>query len=245
MRKHKILFYDVECAANEMRGFGHYDVSPIRITRYSELLTVAVKERHSAPRVFSRKHYKKVNGDKALCVVLYNELCTADLIVAHNLKRFDHLVLNARLSKHGLPGVPNATVIDTLEVARKYFKYPGGNSLKELARFFNVAAKASTSPDLWNKCMDSEPGAFTEMAKYNGQDTIVLEAIFNKLISYAQNIPDLSLLNPHYEQGKRCPNPLCLSTNVHKRGLQVTARARKQRMQCLDCGHWFTKRVVK
>ncbi len=57
-------------------------------------------------------------------------------LVIHNAP-FDAKFLNAELKSVGRPTIPNARLVDTLEIARK--KYPGGsNSLDALCRRFDV-----------------------------------------------------------------------------------------------------------
>ena len=63
------------------------------------------------------------------------EFIDGAIIVAHNAN-FDVQMINAELSRCGLPKLTN-TVIDTLEIARK--TYPGGhNSLDNLCKKFKV-----------------------------------------------------------------------------------------------------------
>lgn len=242
----KILLYDLETSANEMRGFGHYDVSPIAVTRPSELLSVAWKTLgEKTVHSLARKDYRKIDGDYGLAQAVYDEMMTADMIVAHNLKGFDHLMSNTRFIKHGIPAVPNVAVIDTLEIARKHFKFPG-NSLGDLAKFLGVGAKGKTGgKELWNRCMDSDPEAFKEMRAYNQQDVVLLEKVFKKLISYAKGVPNLNLLDPKKRHGEQCPNPTCGSGNVQQRGYGATAKGRHRRMQCKECSGWFTAAVAK
>lgn len=237
----KILLYDLETSAHEMRGFGHYDVRPIAITRPSELLSVAWKYLDDKkPTALARKDYKKVNGDYSLAKAIYDVMSDADLIIAHNLKGFDHTTANTRFIKLGLSGVPNAQVVDTLEVARRYFKFPG-NSLNDLAKFLDVGGKLETGgKELWNRCAESDPAAFKKMREYNAHDVTILERVYLKLRPYIQNHPNLRLLDPNYK-GVSCPN--CGSEDTQKRGLRVTVKVRQQRYQCRQCGSWFTGKL--
>lgn len=243
----KILLYDIETSSNEGRFFGHYDVKPIQITRPAEMLSVAWKYyNEKSVHSLARKDYRKVNGDRGLAQGLYDVMTDDDvnLIIAHNLKGFDHQVANTAFKRHKIFGVPNTPVFDTLEVARKYFKFPG-NSLDELGQFLGLGAKLETGGrGLWIRCMDSDPAALRKMREYNEHDVTLLELVYRELAPYARNVPNLNLLtNP--DDIYRCPVATCGSGNTQKRGYNVSAKGRQQRYQCQDCGHWFSVKAVK
>lgn len=242
----RILLYDIETSPLHGYAWRKYDDNLLAITRYSEVLTTSWKmlddsKVHSLVR---KDLYAKVNGDKALCRSMSELMEDVDMVVGHNIDGFDAPTLNARFAIHGINPPPNVAVVDTLKIARKYFKFPG-NSLNDLAQYLDIGQKHKTDKGLWLRCMEHDPKAFQEMRKYNEQDVVLLEKVFKKLVKFAQNIPNLNLLNPGAKHGEKCPNPVCLSSNVAKNGFHVTPKGRMQKFWCNECGHRFKVAVPK
>jgi hypothetical protein len=72
-----------------------------------------------------------------------------------------------------------------------------------------------------------------------GQDVILLEKVYLKLLPYMQTHPNMGAFVDSDEP--MCPN--CASENLQKRGYTVTNSAKYQRVQCMDCGAWSRLKV--
>jgi len=162
----------------------------------------------------------------------YLDGCQA--VIAHNAKKFDCKRLNTRFIYHNLPPL-DYRIIDTLDVARKYFSFTS-NRLDDLAKFFGYSGKNKTEFSLWSRCMQGDPKALEEMRVYNIQDVIVLENIYKKLRPYIKNHPNIG--NMDNETG--CP--ACGSQNIKEEGTYYTNTSTYPKYRCNECGSLSRKR---
>ena len=181
------------------------------------------------------QEYKKdKENDWSLCYFLQKKLDEADMVIAHNGDRFDLPKINARFLKHGFkPPQPYKTV-DTLKVARRYFKLDS-NRLNDVAKYLGVGSKLShTGFKLWDDCMKGDIRAWSLMKRYNKQDVVLLEKVYLALRPWMTNHPNFNV----FTEQDGCPS--CGSKNVQKRGYSITQTGRKQRYQCQEkvCGAW-------
>jgi DNA-directed RNA polymerase subunit RPC12/RpoP len=184
-----------------------------------------------------RKH--KPHNDKKILMGIHKLICEADIIVAHNGDKFDIKKLNARFLKHGIPMVSPYRSIDTLKIARKYFKLTF-NTLAWIAKYLGVENKSEHKKypgmELWKACMQTEDKAlrldgFQEMEAYNKVDVTVLEAVLNKLMPY-----DPTIKFSGFYQRDTCS---CGSRVFIKDGFNYRASGVFQRYRCKECGKTF------
>ena len=100
------------------------------------------------------KDYKNnPENDKQIMEKLWKLFDEADIIIAHNGTKFDVKKVNARFIYHGMPPPSPYKIIDTLSVARSYFKFTS-NKLGDLAACLKIGRKIETGGfDLWKDCM--------------------------------------------------------------------------------------------
>jgi hypothetical protein len=77
------------------------------------------------------------------------------------------------------------------------------------------------------------------MAKYNKQDVVLLEKIYDKFRPWIHNHPNFSLLSDKPGCNK------CGSLNVRKEGIRANTSGLQQQMQCKDCNGWYLTRYKK
>jgi hypothetical protein len=154
----------------------------------------------------------------------------ADFVVAHNGDRFDVPVLNARLLQLGLDPLGNPRQIDTLKLAKKNLKV-AYNKLDYLGEYLGVGRKIDTDFQLWLDCMAGVPAAIKKMAKYNRQDVLLLEKVFDALLPYVKNLPRLVEATEIGQSG--CPS--CGSKDLHRAGYHRTNASTFFRWQCQTC----------
>lgn len=185
------------------------------------------------------KGYKGgVVDDTKLVKELWGVLDAADVVVAHNGDSFDIKIMNTRFVAAGLNAPSHYKTIDTLKVARKYFRF-SANKLDSLGEYLGVGRKAPTGGfETWIKCMAGDKEAWETMVKYNVHDIELLEKVYLKLRPYMQNHPVLAQFDPKPVVSGKFPCGTCESTNTNRRGFMTTKAGRYQRYQCLDCGSW-------
>lgn len=185
-------------------------------------------------------YYKKnPECDKQILLSLRDLLDEADIVIAHNGKKFDIKKINARFLKYGILPPSPFRMIDTLRVAKAHFALTS-NKLDYIARYLGLGRKIDTGGlDLWLRCMAGDLKAWALMVEYNIQDVILLEKVYLKLLPWISNHPNLAV----YRSSALASCPKCSSTNLQWRGYVFTAVGRYRRFQCNDCGGWGKERV--
>jgi len=238
-KKAKILLVDIETAPNLGYVWGKWEQDVIEFKDDWYILSFVAKWHDSNKTISCSlpdfKEFKKDKKDDSQVVLnlwmLFNE---ADVVVAHNGDAFDFKKANARFIAHGFnPPEPYQT-IDTKLVAKKYFKFDS-NSLDELGRYLGLGRKESTGGfKTWLDCMAGDMAAWKRMMKYNKQDVLLLEQIYNKLKPWMTNHPNLGLIQDRPESCPICGEHNCLQA----RGFSFTRVSRRRRFQCTGCGGW-------
>lgn len=170
--------------------------------------------------------------DMRICYSLWNVLNEADIVIAHNGSHFDIPMINSRLAIHGfLPPSPYRQ-IDTLDVAKKSFKF-SSNKLDALAGYFNIEHKDPTDFKLWKACMEGDREALNYMFSYNKKDVEILEQVYYKIRPWIKNHPNLATIN----MTKELLCPVCGSHNVVPipGKFSGTAISQYQVYRCKDC----------
>lgn len=233
----KILFYDLEITPILGWTYDMWDARVIKVEQEPYIMSVSWK--WQGEDFVSNDNISGDRDDKRVTHLLWDVMNDADVVVAHNAKKFDNRVANARFLLHGFgPPSPYKTV-DTLVAARRYFRFPT-NSLNDLCSRLGIGKKPeATHADLWHKCIHGDKKAWEKMVKYNNNDVILLESLYNKLLPYISNHPNVSLYN------KKDGCPKCGSEKLHYRGYAHTGVSVFRRVQCQDCGGWSRERVAE
>lgn len=162
----------------------------------------------------------------------------ADAVCHYNGTKFDVPTLNREFALRGLEPPEPYKQIDLLRTARRQFKF-ASNKLDYVAQALGLGAKVEhKGMDLWRDCMDGCPKAWRLMEKYNKQDVILLEKLYEKLLPWIQGHPNAALF---VEPEKPvCPN--CGSSSLQKRGWKATQTQKYRQYQCQGCGAWSRAR---
>lgn len=135
----------------------------------------------------------KKQDDKRVTNSLWKMIDEADIIIAHNLDRFDKPKMNTRFLKHGLKYPSLYQTVDTLKVAKREFKI-SSNKLNYLCQFLGLDMKMDTGGfELWEQCMEGKEAALKKMDVYCRQDVVILEELYLKLRPYIHSHPNVGL----------------------------------------------------
>ncbi len=234
----KITLLDIESSPITGYTWQTYDTSVLKILEPSKILSIAWKDLGNRTcNVAAISDYPKYKpgeiNDRELVLQAWRILDEADVVVAHHGKKFDLPKLNAAFIRHGLLAPSSYQVVDTKQAASKYFKFDS-NSLNNLGQYLGVGQKVQNGGfDLWVRCIAGDPQAWNLMKRYNKQDVILLEEVYNKLLPYIENHPNLNLV-----AGTEDNCPSCQSEDLVKRGFSFTKTGSRQRYQCNSCGSW-------
>tara|TARA_R110000803_G_scaffold22253_6_gene55626 strand:- start:1198 stop:1929 length:732 start_codon:yes stop_codon:yes gene_type:complete len=156
----------------------------------------------------------------------------ADAVITYNGKRFDMPTLNREFLLQGLNPPSPYKDIDLLNTARGKFKF-ASNKLDYIAQELGIGQKTShQGMPLWIECMSKNPKAWKLMKKYNCNDVVLTEQVYNKLKGWIQVHPNHNI----YSDGLVCMN--CGSKKLHSRGTSRTLSKLYRRVQCQSCGKW-------
>ncbi len=241
----RVLLYDTETAPSLGWVWGKWQTDVIEFERDWHLLSFSYKwldEKQIRTRALPdyRGYAKNRECDKKLTADLWDLFDQADIVIGHNVDRFDVRKTNARFLTHGLKPPSPYKTIDTLKIARRHFKFDS-NRLDDLGRYLNVGRKLPhTGKALWLACMRGDRAAWATMRKYNAQDVALLERIYLKLRPWAANHPNLTFFTR--EDG--CP--VCQSHRTQSKGWAYRRTGKRQRWVCADCGHrWDDGRLIR
>ena len=236
--KPKILVFDIETFANLSFTWGKWDQNVIDFEREWFVLCFCYKwlgektvNSIALPDfdLYSEDRFNDYEVVKAMWK-LFDE---ADIVIAHNGDKFDIKKMYARFLYYRLPPPSSFKSIDTVKIARKYFSM-NSNKLDDIGKYLGVGRKmVHTGWDLWKRCSEGDLKAWDELIRYNKQDVILLEKVYEIFKPYVTNHPNLNLYNGTTHC---CPN--CGSDNLQKRGFALTRVSKTQRYQCMSCAAW-------
>ena len=151
---------------------------------------------------------------------LYNAMSTADLIVSYNGKKHDIPKLNAMFIEEGFgPPAPYAHV-DLYQVVKKNFLFAKMGLDYVSGLLLGVHKTPHEGMPLWVKCMQGDPAAWQKMEEYNRNDVVMTEALYDKLLPWIPNHPNVLLYDS--EPGQvACP--YCGSESYQRRGTRKLA----------------------
>jgi DNA polymerase elongation subunit (family B) len=236
----KILLFDIETSPNVGYVWGKYDQNVIDYKSEWELLCFAYKwYGEKEIKCIARPDFKD-KTDKSITKALWKLIDEADILIAHNGDEFDIKKATAKFIEHGLVPPRPSRSVDTKKVAKRYFKF-NSNKLDDLGKLLGVGRKVKTGGfDLWLGCMAGKKSSWRDMIKYNKQDIALLERVYNKLLPWTDNHPNVSHI-----AGRPDGCPKCGSARLKSHGFRKTQTAVYVRYRCVDCNGFCRGRVAE
>jgi hypothetical protein len=241
LTKPKILMFDIETAPLLVHNWSLWQnyTSLNQVMGDWFMLSWAAKwygedEVFSDSLVEHRREFKAdPQNDKVIIQSLYKLIDEADVIIGHNVKKFDDKKSKARFLKHGLTMPSSYRKIDTLDIAKREFAL-ASNKLDWLATYLGHPNKvAHEGHSLWVKCMDGDADAWAVMMEYNIHDVVLLEDVYNSIRGWSSNHINLAVYYNDFIP--RCP--VCGGTDLTETGaLSATNQGRFADVKCGDCG---------
>lgn len=170
-------------------------------------------------------------NDKRIVTSLWKLLDEADIVIAHNSKRFDIPKMNSRFLLNELPPPSPYKQIDTKEVSAKQFGF-SSNKLDALLIYFGEERKFDTDFEIWVKCMNGDEEALEYMLTYNKKDVTQLEKVYLKLRPYIKGHPNLGVYS--MIEDNQCGH--CGSTSLIANGTTYTNISQYSTYRCTSCG---------
>jgi DNA polymerase elongation subunit (family B) len=235
-RQPKILLLDIETSLIKGRFWrtGKQYVGPDQIIDDWFIFGYSAKwlfaDTTMSDFVTAREAVKR--DDKRICVSAHKLISEADIIIGHNLKKFDMPKLKTRFLMNGLKPPMPYQIVDTLQVAYKEFSFSSAK-LNYLGKILLSKEKLHTDYDLWLKCEKGDQEALDYMEKYCIMDTDLEEMVYIELRPWITSHANLPIVMDAKEPA--CPN--CGSFDfTDEEGYYYTPQNRFIAVRCASCG---------
>lgn len=236
-RMKKVLLFDIETAPIKAYVWRIWkeNVAPCQIIEDWSVLSWAAKWL-GEPDVMTDAtwfHSPHPRDDKEICRSLHALMDEADVLVAHNGKKFDVKKINTRFAIHKFGPPKPYKIVDTLLIARGNFAFTS-NRLDELGKVLGIGRKVEHEGfELWAKVLDKDAEAQDLMVEYNVGDVVLLEQVYAALRPWDKRHPNVNL----EFDALRCS--VCSCENLRQRGEVFTPVNAYGSYQCVKCGHWM------
>lgn len=229
----KILSIDIETSPNLVYKWDLYDKSPTPISfvvKPSRMLCFAAKwvGAEGEPEF----HSVYGDGEEAMIRSAWELIDEADVLLHYNGQSFDEKKLNREFAVvHANPPAPYLR-IDLYRAVKARFDFPSGK-LDWVCQELELGQKVKHEGiGLWIQCMAGDPEAWARMEKYDKQDVVLNETLFDEIKPWIPGLPSYGA-----ELGLDvCP--ACGSNELNREGFAYTKTGRYQRYVCADCGTW-------
>lgn len=228
----KILTIDIETSPNVAFVWGLFKqtVALSQLVSSTRLISFAAKWHHSKRVIFYSEYH---NDHHEMIEALHALLSEADIVVHFNGRAFDIPHINREFLEYGMDPPTPYKDVDLYLVARKTFKFPS-NKLQYISEDLGLTGKLKHEGfELWVKCLAGDSKAWYTMRKYNMQDVVTTEELYDRLLPWITSHPHYGLYTGEEHGCARCG-----STNLRREGYSLTALGRFQRYQCRVCGGW-------
>lgn len=237
----RVLFYDVETSPSLAFVWSarteYVGKQMMEDLQPPVLFTWAAKWR-GEDRVMSRRLTRRQaieQDDQKIVSDLGDLMRRADVVVGHNIDRFDTRVMRTRLLMGGLEPIPLVDTIDTLSWSKKHFRFPY-NDLGYLGEQMVGDGKMNhVGFDLWRRSYRGDVDALKTMQAYNEQDVRLNERVFDAMLKHVPRAPRLFIA-----EGEQCV--YCGSEDLAVRGYRTTGVHEYPRWHCKDCKRYFRGR---
>lgn len=252
----KILLLDVETSPNLVHRwslFGTDTTSLAQLMESSQMICWVAKWYRNPETIFRKTMTTGTIGSSSATAALATKgvsdlwelLDEADVVITYNGDRFDLPIIRGEFLRAGLKPPAPFQSLDLLKAAKRQFKFPSMKLQYLSENVLGLEGKVQhEGHGLWVKCLQGDKEAWKKMEEYNVQDVVLLEEVYDKLLPWILNHPNVNL----YDEQDEFTEPLCPTCgNQHyqKRGYSYTTLGKFQRYNCQECGAWWkdTKRI--
>lgn len=228
----KILTIDIETSPNlaHVWGLWNQNVSLNQLMESGQVIAFASKWYGKAAVEFRSDFH---DGHAEMVDRAHALLDEADIVVHYNGTKFDLPHLRREFLGRRQPAYSPVAEVDLLKVAKTRFRFPS-NKLDYVSQFVGLEGKFKHSGhELWVRCMAGDPKAWAEMRRYNKQDVVLTEQLYDILRPYMKTHPHMGLYGPEAAVCGRCG-----SGDIIRQGFAYTPLGKFQQYQCKGCGSW-------
>ena len=228
----RILSLDIETRPNLAFVWGLWDqnVGLNQLVEEVEVICFGAKW-YGHPKV----EFYSVHGDgkEQMIAEAYRLLDECDVAMGFNSRKFDIPHLNREFLVAGYTPPSPYRQVDLYLACRKQFNFPS-NKLAHISKALGLEGKVSHEGfELWTKCMAGDAKAWATMERYNRQDVVLVEQLYERLKPWIPNHPSMAAMSGE----DVCPT--CGSSDTMRRGTAYTPQSAFQQFQCQSCGRYF------
>jgi DNA polymerase elongation subunit (family B) len=245
----KLLFYDIEVALQLGYFYDQWNTNiPGHKIKHRGFLLSAAWKWHGKDKIYSvsllddpKRFKKNYRDDFHIVKTLAEQINEADAICAFNGDNFDIRELNTGLVLHGQRPLHQAVQIDPYKIAKKHFRFKGGNSLRNLCHVLGVSCeKLKVDDDIWIKAAEGDVKALKFVEKRCMSDIPTMIEVYEKLKPFA---PAKINMNHFVKEVDVCPS--CGHPEFVKYGVMYLQSGPKQQWQCQKCFHQWRDTKAK
>lgn len=249
MRDPKILFLDIETAPYVALTWKPYKVDRVpKIVQNRYVMSIGYRWSDSdTTEVLAlpdwKTAYKKDRTDDSKLIKAIHKLeQEADMIVGHNVDRFDMKRIRGRYIAHKLPFPGKVPTVDTLKAVKRHAELDS-HRLDDVCELLDIGSKLPhTGIEMWWACMNGDSEAWDLMRSYNEHDVSpLLDSLYHFLNdnNWIDNHPNLAAIVGRLAACTKCGK----DSPWTKRGLTKSGNGpRYQVVQFTNCGHYGTMR---
>lgn len=206
------------------------------VTTWPRTICAAAKWYDEKPVMFAAEWE---HGHRAFMRTVWEWYDAADIVVGHNLDRFDTKHLKAGWAEYGWASPSPWKTVDTLKVARAEFAFES-NTLDALCKRLGITAKSGKyDAETAHAACDGDEKAQRKIKAYNIGDIRATEAAYDRLRPWIKGHPHLGLYTPADGEGESwtCPNCGHGALIHHSDRTIRTAVQQYRAFECPNCGH--------
>lgn len=228
----KILTIDIETSPTVVYTFSMCPnwISPDKIIEPSVVMCFAAKW-YDQDKIIYFSDY--VDGHEKMIQEAWKLLDEANIVVTFNGVSFDIKHLKREFALAGLPMPRPWKNVDLYKEAKKQWAFES-KSLNHIAQRFELGAKLEHEGfDLWKQCLAGSPNAWSRMKKYNIQDVVLTEAVYDRMRGWIPTHPHIGNIDPE-DVGLLCNQ--CGGDELESSGLRRAIVIDYRLYRCKKCG---------
>lgn len=181
------------------------------------------------------RNAKDLDDDSELLKGIWKLIDEADILVGHNLKRFDDKKLSSRFILNGFKPPSSYRQEDTMILAKARFGFTS-NKLEYLSKKLCIKHTKMDHAkfpgfQLWSECLKGNLDAWNEMENYNRLDVLSLEELYLKLKPWDKKGYNVNVFSESEQISCSCG-----SIEFSKNGFIYSNTGKFQRYTCKKCG---------
>ena len=188
----KILMLDIETTPMQVYTWGLWDqnIGINQIIKPTEMMCFGAKWQGKKKVTFKSVHH---DGKEAMLKELHSMMEEADVLIGWNSASFDHKHIKREFLENGMTPPSIVKDLDLMSIVKANFRFPS-NKLDYVAQALGVGSKVKHSGfDLWIGCMAGKESSWREMKKYQIQDVVLLEELYQVLLPWLPGASSVSV----------------------------------------------------